>query len=221
MKKFISILATLSFLSLFVLGSAIAESFTLHSKVTFGMTLDEVTSYEKNAGFTVSAQKIEYGTPKVKVAKKVEGTIAGIDGSEIHYYFDKDNKLYSATYWLGSQLRSTLTEYETLEAALTKKYGASNEVYLPIVERIGFESNDYLSCWGLKRTNKTYPQYSSWLIQQDDGTYVAIVHYFESATVMGTKLTFHILGYQVYSADEINAELDTISNEIDQRNDDI
>ena len=50
---------------------------------------------------------------------------------------------------------------------------------------------------------------------------MAIVHYFESATVMGTKLTFHILGYQVYSADEINAELDTISNEIDQRNDDI
>ena len=119
-------------------------------------------------------------------------------------------------------MNSTIGEYESLESALIKKYGESNDAYLPIVERIGFESNDYLSSWGLQRKNsKAYPQYSSWLILQDDGTYVAIVHYFETANVLSMDLTFHILGYQQYSADEINRELNTISDEIDQRNDDI
>lgn len=221
MKRTISILVLLTLL-ICLIGSAMADPFTLHSKVIFGMTPDEVSSYEKDAGFTLSDKEIKYGTSKAKLAKIVEGTIAGLAGSEIHYYFDKDNNLYSATYWLGSIFNSTRAEYESLDAALVKKYGASSDIYLPIVERIGFESNDYLSEWGLSRKNsKVYPQYSSWLIQQDDGSYVAIVHYYESATVMGIDMTFHILGYQLYSADEINNELNTINNEIDQRNDDI
>ena len=51
-------------------------------------------------------------------------------------------------------MNSTMAEYESLDAALTKKYGASSTAYLPIVERIGFESNDYVSSWGLERKNK-------------------------------------------------------------------
>lgn len=221
MKKTISILVLLTLLTCLI-GNAIAEAFTLHSKVIFGMTPDEVASCEKEAGFTLSDQNIEYGTPKAKLAKKVEGTIAGIDNSEIHYYFDNDKKLYSATYWLGSQLSSTKAEFETIDAALVKKYGASNDIYLPIVERIGFESNDYLSLWGLSRKKNVYPLYSSWLIQQDEDSYIAIVHYFETGSIgYGLNTTFHIIGYQYYSADEINNELNTINNEIDQRNDDI
>lgn len=222
MKKTVYTIMIAFALTLFTVGNAVAETFTLHSKVAFGMTPEEVSSCEKEAGFVLSDQEKNYGTSKAKLIKKVEGTIAGLSDSEIHYFFDGENKLYSATYWLGSPMNSTMAEYDVLESALIKKYGASSDVYLPIVERIGFDSNDYLTKWGLARANsKDYPQYSSWLIMQDDQTYVAIVHYYEAANVMNINLTFHILGYQQYSAEEIERELNTINDEIDQRNDDI
>ena len=90
MKKAISIFVLLTFLICFI-GSAMGETFTLHSKVTFGMTPDEIATCEKDAGFTLSDTELDYGTGKAKLAKRVEGTIAGLDGSKIDYFFNSEN----------------------------------------------------------------------------------------------------------------------------------
>ena len=214
MKKLISIL--LIGMLLFSSISALAEDFTLHSGVTFGMTMDEVKSLEQNAGFAIETDDHKYDSSKVASALEVTGKIAGFENSDIHYLFDNSGKLYAATYWLRTN-DALESDYATIQNALEGKYGNPNDAWLLVANRIGFEPNDYLSLAGLARNNKNVlPYYNSWLVELEDGNYVVIAHYKDSATVFGMTLNMHIVGYQWYSAEEMANELNDISNEADE-----
>ena len=224
-KKGLSILIILSVFISCIVGSASANEFTLHSGVAFGMTEDEVRTLEKKAGFDLVDYSgvNDYGSNKISKKKEVKGQIAGISDSTIHYMFDKGGKLTACTYILGDMFTDLEPNYSTIENALIKKYGEPSELWLPIAERIGFEPLLYINSWGMGF--KSLPENSSWLIEQDDGSYVLISHYKGTVSMYSLPFNFHIIGYQCYSHDEFESEIDALSNEADiiteQRNNDI
>lgn len=92
--------------------SALAEEFTLHSGVKFGMTREEVTAAEKANGFRTQ-ENSSYDT------LDVEGFIAGYDNSEIMYSF-KDNSMTSVHYHFGQNDDKV---FPAVKATLISKYG--------------------------------------------------------------------------------------------------
>ena len=138
MKKLISMLVVMLFLVSSL--SALADTFTIHSGVSFGITEKEVGDLEKSNGFNLETKYIGewmYGLPKGMYSfidsaierrfggaeqKCVNGSIAGFDNSSIMYFFD-DDILYSAIYHFGNTKDST--RYPTLLKALSDKYGAA------------------------------------------------------------------------------------------------
>ena len=207
------------------------SEFTLHSGVAFGMTIKEVESCERSAGFTLMDYDRygDYATDRAKTIKEINGKIAGIDYSYIDYMFDSDGKLYSATYWLGPEIlnEQIKEDFETIDSALKSKYGEPDDLWLPVVKRLGFEADHFPELWGIEIPEDHYPVYSSWLIEQGDGTCVVIVHYRQTVLISGETLSFnfHILGYQLFSVEEIKAAINEMESEMnnltEQRNNDI
>lgn len=195
--------------------------FSIRDGIRFGMTMTEVTRIEKNAGFEIETSEPLYGSDNVSSVLIVRGKIAGMENSEVHYLFDKNGKLYASTFWL--RINDTLeSDYNTIQNALERKYGTPVNAWLPVANRIGFEPNDYLAYIGLARKNKNVlPYYNSWLVGSDDGNYVVIAHYKESAVIYGITTNMHVVGYQWYSAEEITNEFNNIRNEADERDNDI
>ena len=216
MKRIIGVCITL-IMVLIMVNSSIAEDFTLHSGVKFGMTLDEITALESAKGFNLEDIDADYGFSRIAYIKKIRGKIAGIEKSFIDYLFDENNKMFAATYSLGTLPEEWEPDYSNIENALIKKYGDPDNVVLPLVNRIGFAPLGFPNSLGLEMEKEgTFPPYSSWLVHEDNGNYVAIVHYKIGITLYGIDLKCNVVGYQEYSAEEITAEIDNVANEAEE-----
>ena len=127
MKK----LLTLVILMLVIcLSSSIAESFTLHSGTTFGMTMEEVIAKEAEKGFEAKQATLKYtfynddGEYKRTSSDglTVNGSMVGYAKSTLNYYFDDNGHLYAAVYVFGTHDRDSYSQVSDL---LKNKYGAS------------------------------------------------------------------------------------------------
>ena len=121
MKRMVCTLALLLVLVLSV--SALAEEFTLHSGVKFGMTIEEVMQAEKDAGFeptegTIDTQNCSEIHQKNGVHIE-EQQVAGVDDAYIQYHFDNEGKLDSAIY----NLRRGYFESSDIKDSMIEKYG--------------------------------------------------------------------------------------------------
>lgn len=178
MKRVICIVSVCIVL-LAALGTASAEEFTLHSGVTFGMTIDDIKALEESKGFETSQNEFR---PNEIV---ISGTIAGIErGALIIYTVDEQGRLFKACYFLGNNAAPAaqrISEYETINDALTQKYGASayNTGNMQIANvpdtLFGEETTGFKFCQGVAG-GEIYT-YNQWLLDQEDGSKILIDHF--------------------------------------------
>lgn len=108
------------------------EEFVLHNGTKFGMSPDEVVSIESGNG--VSLEKREYHGIMYKGYAKV----AGIDNTEITYYFGEDG-LFGMSYEFKSDVfEIDYDEFTNIENGLINKYGeteysSTTGKYLPSI----------------------------------------------------------------------------------------
>ena len=211
MRTTILVVLFVALLAVCMIGSALSEDFTLHSGVKFGMSEQEISACEGNAGFKLKDVFVLSSTPM----KKISGQVAGIQGSEIIYAFDSNGRMFASTYSLGGTNASFDPDYSFVEQALTDKYGEPDNSWFPAIVSISsFEPFNYFISWG--NFSAGLPEkYSSWLIKTEDESCVVIVHYYEYG---GASTTFHIIGYQQYSANEIDTIKQTIDEGVEQIN---
>lgn len=211
MKKLLSFILVSILFATCITGSALADEFSLHSGVKFGMTEQEISSLESQAGFSLKDVFVLSSTPM----KKITGQVAGIQDSEIIYAFDSDGKMFASTYQLGGKYADFDPDYSIIEQALTDKYGQPDNSWFPAVVMVSsYEPFNYFISWG--NFSASLPEnYSSWLIKQDDESCVLIVHYYAFG---GASTQFHIIGYQKYTANEIESIKKTVDDTIEQTN---
>ena len=211
MRKTILVILFIALLSVCVIGSALDEDFTLHSGVKCGMTEQEISSLEGNAGFKLKDVFVLSSTPM----KKISGQVAGIQDSEIIYAFDSNGHMFASTYSLGGTYASFDPDYSVVEQALIEKYGEPDNSWFPAVVSVSsYEPFNYFISWG--NFSAGLPEkYSSWLIKADDESYVVIVHYYAYG---GASTSFHIIGYQQFSANEIDTIKQTVDEGVQQIN---
>ena len=107
MKRLICIVVSIMLMVSF--APAIAEEFTIHSGVQFGMTRDEVIAKEEDNGFNLYAFYDDY--ERDRIYPQFIGFMAGFENTEITYYFDDydydtvqdDAALYKARYYFKFQ----------------------------------------------------------------------------------------------------------------------
>lgn len=93
-----------------------AEEFTLRNGIKFGDTMDEVRAKE-TLEFKESSSESRLIT--------VDGTVAGISGVSVEYFFDDDKKLKQVSWSLSasSLVDSSDSDYTKLYKAFVSKYG--------------------------------------------------------------------------------------------------
>lgn len=172
MKKLI---AFISIVVMLLVNCASAETFSLHSGVEFGMTMEEVKSAEEGAGCSVST-----GNQEISVKTEYLG---GIAGGYINYYFSTNGNLNKCRYQFGNA-----GDYYTLQEMYSGKYGApmaTGDALKEISGESGCTSDaltDYQSCvadytfnfgkiWSAIKMNGK----CQWFVPVDDGSVVEIV----------------------------------------------
>ncbi len=173
MRKKLVFIIVLSILSTCFCGISLADDFTTHNGVMFGMSKDEVKQKESAGGFSLDITDADFTKTSGASVLTGKGKIAGISPSSVFHVFDKNSSLISTFYMLGMNDSFSQSDYDSVENTLIKKYGNPDIAWLPIAYNVGFEPLNF----ALKYfTNPSVPaDYSSWLIPLDDGNYVVIV----------------------------------------------
>ena len=187
------------------------DEFTLHSGVKFGMTRDEVIKIEEAKGFTTSDWPTVYlyyddegnYTGWKTYALLVMGSMAGMPDSQLYYYFDEDDKLFSAVYRFGEH---DIKAYDEIKSLLDEKYSSmkADTDYI-IASNIDYFYNEEVVDAKISRL-------SSFQIELEDGSRISVKHILMYPGVLGydeeTSLLFgghHYLEYRLSTIDELEA----------------
>lgn len=235
MKRLVSLLIALIMALTSV--SALAEGFSVHSGVEFGMTMDEVIRKEKDAGFSnVEVYELEDKDNKYCVNKhssagvKVCGQIAGFDGAFIVYHFQENGGMDAAIYTLDFNF-SGENQYATIRESLAKKYGDPDPLMSDVwhtyldMDVYAFPDDQYESfkdTAGVSCTI-TYTYDDSWLVPQDDGSYIIVsgcnYNLYVKSSYSGTLSSYvTTVGYQRFTEEEVNAALAKAKEKVDTYN---
>lgn len=226
MKRMVAIFLVVALMSISVF--AYADDFTIHSGVKFGMTMDEVVETEKAAGFTAEKEDIDEYEKYHCSAKhdskvlSLNGQVAGVKGANITYHFTKDGKLDAAVYGLTTSDSSG--KYDPIRTSLIKKYGdpdtSMSEVWHTLLKPDIYGWPDYcLENYNVESINFKctidYVYNDSWLVPQDDGSYVLIVgiEFRQYVTKSGT-FYMSMVGYQHFTKKEIEEAQNTVTDEL-------
>ena len=230
MKKTLSLFLILFIACIVSISSA--EEFTLHSGITFGMTMDQVMTCEKSAGFkpekktlTQKSDATEEGSfyfcSKKHLADYiyVEGQIAGQKDAAIRYHFNSKKQLDAAVYeFFGGKAM-----YKTLRESLIKKYGEAFDTSL-INIWLKYLHPDALNIfqYSAQYVNVDYHSADSWLIPQDNGDYILIIGL---CGRLMSKYDWIYIGYQRFGKTEVQKVLEEAKietqNAVDQLNNDL
>ena len=212
-----------------------AESFTIHSDVSFGMSMNEVLKAEQDAGFSAKIERTDeadtYNCQSSHQSSyvKVSGKIAGKNGASIDYHFDNSEKLQSAIYILAASSNSG--EYTSIREALIKKYGEPNteisEVYHAYLKPCVYShfdwANYYYNQENYKRVGYScsidYYYNDSWLLTQDDGSYILVTGIEAKESITGKGgITFVLttIGYQRFTGDEIKEVQSQFESDVEE-----
>ena len=123
-KKIVSVLFILSVFIVCIVGSSLAEGFTIHSGTTFGMSKEEVKACEDNNGYIY---KDVTDNPNYTHCLynhdvwSIEGSLAGVNRAKIAYHF------------MGGSLDACVYQFDGKEFAtdviskLKQKYGSIDQ----------------------------------------------------------------------------------------------
>ena len=226
MKRLFSILLVLSLMAICLLGSALADEFTVHSGVKFGMTVDEVVAAETAAGFNPEIKnENQAGNDRFYNCEdkhlttqfvEVDGQIAGQNDSSVIYHFNKtDGRLNSSVY----EFYISPDTFNILRENLIKKYGEPDTglsaAFHSILKPDAYNFIDYCKPY----SKITYHYDDMWLIPQDDESYILISGICARIVISGSAYTFSYIGYQKYSKEEIDDTLSTITTDVNTYND--
>ena len=173
---------------------SIAESenenvFLIHNGTQFGMTMEEVTKCEEEAGFTISENESthRYSDFYGLIGK---GKVAGIEGVKIYYTFNEDGKLIQADYRFPSD-----ETFNTMEKALTEKYGETEYSYVTqkSYDKLDIGAHGYV----FDNESKTWAQR---IITVSDSLVVAIDH-----RIGGVIMPEDIIVYTALSIGDANS----------------
>ena len=231
MKRVIACLLSIILMLCFI--PALAEDFTLHSGVKFGMNKEEVINAEKNAGFadTESEDMDDMFTHNCSAIHeqsgvKVKGQIAGVDDSLIHYHFNKDGVLDSAVYDFTNHPKGGV--YSPIRESLIKKYGTPDidfsEIWHSSLSMCVYSLADkWVEEYNIPEIGYSckvdYLNNDSWLVPQDDGSYIIITGCECNITITkaGT-FCFTFVGYQHFDKEVIENTLAEVKEKADNYN---
>lgn len=217
----------------------LADDFSIHSGVTFGMSESQVSEKEDQNGFSLNTEYIGlllFGMSKGsldmvdsylsrELEEKVDipcisGSVAGYDESQILYFFT-DDKLYSAVYHIGQS--NDTSRFANLSDALTKKYGntvASNGEYIDYPSQGKTAKDMYKLFDSLGAFSCTIIDTNQWLVETDSG-YVSIL-------LLNTSISGHnevFLSYSSMNKEEYNTfvsdKLETYNQKEQELNNDL
>lgn len=215
MKKLISML--LAIIISMASVSAFAEEFTLHSGTKFGMTRDEVKAIETSKGYTVENTSLKYSFYdtdgeyyfKETNALKIKGSMAGVENSNLYYYFNDNNELFAAVYKFGEFANNNnVGEYFDIQNTLSQKYSenwqevSASEKYPRIIDCF---YNELVQ-------NPTVYSLDMYSIENPDNSQIHINHILCYPKLTGQSdnsclriVGEHYLEYRLLSAEELSA----------------
>lgn len=222
MKKIISFALLIAML--FVV-SAFAEedTFSIHSGVTFGMSVSEAMECEEANGF-----EIPEASPEGDFSDGffIQGTIAGVDNASISYGFS-DDALFRAHYDFGTtskkfhseNIEPMRSDYAKISDALSSKYGATEYTFLTNkaysfpseylgVVTSGFGERDRMSAKSWWNDKFIMDSYEQWFIPLDDGCGVFIDHCLYWWQSSADSTLYHELYYTYLDADTVSSFLE-------------
>ena len=187
------------------------DDFSLHGGITFGMTREDVRKAESNNGFEANDKSLTYtyydSDGKYRSAEcdglYVYGSMAGISGSKLYYYFDDEGKLFAAVYEFGNHDMNSFNDidelvvkkYSSIKANDTRTMPSILDVYYSNITRASFGSDTYKSLQ----------------FELSDGSRIQIEHAIFYSDVPGyskeMNIMFgghHYLEYQFTSAEELD-----------------
>ena len=221
------------------LSFAVAEDFSLHSGITFGMTRDEVRSIEQSKGYTVKNEELKY-TYYDKSGKymyatstglRIDGSMAGLSDSTLYYYFDNSGKLFASVYDFNGEIENPknyvshfMNNYVTIQDQLEKKYGNiwyeydwDSDSPIPRIVDYWTSTLDVLS--HKARASKIELRY----IVNEDGSQIHINHVLAYTYIDGyddldllEATGKHFLEYRLIPAEEIDSISNAISDKINK-----
>lgn len=191
MKRLITVLILIMALSGMI--NASAEAFTVRNGLTFGMSVEDVTSFELNTNsVTISPYKDNDGVINYYMSSSVN--IAGYGGSTIHYGFDETGKLRWIEYWIEptdgyKYVKDLSAAFEVIEPSL-KKY---DEISLGALE--GLDGQTFLRLYNvIDGTSKNAVQCGkSERLAVFDNEYVLIQH----LSMLAGNMPWHIVSYRL------------------------
>lgn len=201
-------LLTVGIVFLFVISLACfasAEQFIIHNGVAFGMTHEDVAKLETDAGFEVGSYEEDIWTKEPSI--DVKGTIAGASGAEITYQFGTNDSLHEADYNLWDK-----GNYQNVLTAMISKYGDPNTNADWV--NANYDHSVWLST-SVAGVSIFYTinsmEWSSWLIKQDDGSFVSIDLVYMNITDKSTTDRIYI-SYSLKSEEEVNNLINSAKN---------
>ena len=202
MKKAVCML--LVFVLMCPFAFAELEDFTIRNGISFGDTISEVREKE-----TLTIKEADDEFPFTLTT--VEGTVAGIEDSEIEYSFDEEKKLNEVVYNFDTvySRESADANYAAITDGLIRKYGSpldgSFAIVGSIVESIAFQ----VAFTQLMGDRADLINSEEWVVDFGD-YYVKIDHMNYYYTYSGEMYYRQALCYK-YFTDE---DLTEVSNEI-------
>ena len=205
MKKMIPLI-----LALLLLATALpaaAEAFTLRNGVQFGDTIDQIREKETLA-LKDPVTRFDFTTfTSLTALWTKEGTVAGIDGVEIGYLFDRSKKLAEVQWTLpASEFAGTSdSHYSTLYNAMVTKYGAP----------LGYSNGACYIITGVAMDQAYGPlrNYAEWVLDCGDGCYVKLELVQFNDGALAAQPTYSIyVGYKHFT----DAELQDAQSRMEQ-----
>jgi len=195
--------------------TAIAEEeFSVRNGIKFGMKSTEITAKEKEDG----NDTIFLDESNALAVRDI--TVAGIANSNINYFLDSDDALYSINYDLASSTKYKdnsfyESDFSTIEKLMKEKYGApdlSSKKGDTMAVR-GKTMESALKLMAIAYSSDLYckkKESSKWLIMNDDGSYLKIEHalFRIGKDAFGYKYG-HFIGYQLFSSDEVKEKIES------------
>lgn len=210
MKKIICILLAMVIL---YSNTALADNFTIHNGVSFGMTVDEVKATESNGGlqFQEVTKWNNFFDNDIFRLESEYTTVAGRDESQVAYLFDTNGRMNAVLYIADDWFKDSFNNDGVIEA-LEGKYGEPVAKNDEIVD-IGGEAYDSVDVYinYMKQHPSDNPKvtlFYQWLYPLDEG-YVDIQVEMISLSV----INYRIISYSYRTEEEIDAVRDKIQKE--------
>jgi len=227
MKKIIISILTVMLLMSFTV--VLADDFSIHNGVIFGMTKNNVKEAEMSAGFTYGSDSDDlFGRCKQhKSFLTFSGTVAGIDGANITYHFNSQDALESAIYTLGFSTAKYGTNelFSSLSDSLASKYGNEDAIAKIMIEDSYLDCcvNAYYERWETAVSKVEVTASKAFTYNTDDGN--TIVIYISSLNIsLSTGKSagegLYII-YQLYDADTYSNAYEKVGSDATNAYDDL